>query len=189
MQYIIKFSDSIFQNWGFRSAADYFTTSLGVRKTSYISFQLFAFLMGWFFTFISNWIWHPPGAALILVGMTVANSYYGYQVAVARGEKWSWKKFRKTGHIIASDLLAMSILHWIITFYPYYEKGADLLFAHFAGFKFKELFVHWRQLDFKKSGLTTILGLLRLKEVEEVIEKAQARPRVPRKPKKQADAE
>lgn len=191
MQYIIRFSDSIFQNWGFRSTCDYITTSLGVRKTSYISIQLFALLMGWFLTFIADWIWDPPGAALILVGMTVANAYYGFLVARARGEKWSWRKFRKTGHVIASDLLAMAILHWIITFYPYYEKGADLLFAHFAGFKFKELFVHWRQLDFKKSGLTTILGVLKLKEVQEVIDKTQGRPapRRPRTKKPQPDAE
>lgn len=175
MQRLLKFPDGIFTNWGYKDTIDYFSTVFGVKRTAYLTIQFGASLMAWFFTFVSEWIWDPPGAAYILVIMTLANSYYGYLVSAARGEKWSWRKFRKTAHIIASDLLALAILHWIITLYPYYERGADLLFAHFAGFKFKELFVHWRQLDFKKGGLSTVLSLLKFKEVEELIDKTQGR--------------
>ena len=175
MQYITKFLNGLFQYWGFSSAEDYFSTALGIKRSSYVLVQVSAFFVAWLYTFVNNWIWQPPEAAFILVGMTMANAYYGYRVSKQmRNENFSWRKFRKTGHIIASDLLAMAFLHRIIMLYPYYSAGADVLFAHFAAFKFRELFVHWRLLDLKKEGLYgSVMKMLNRPEIEREIDKLQ----------------
>lgn len=176
MQIVTNFCNEIFKNWGFDGSYDYVTTALGIKKTPFYAVQTAAFMIAWLLTFVSEWIWDPPAAAMLLVGMTCANAYYGYLANKStKGENWEWRKFRKTAHIIASDLLAMAFLHWIITLYPYYERGADVLFAHLAGFRFRELFLHWKALGYKKGSFNFTYMLDNFKAQQEKKARAEKR--------------
>lgn len=164
---------ALFQNWGFASLQDYVLTVVGLKGWDYVGMVLkvLGAVLAGGFVFMANWIWEPPGAALLIICMNLLNARYGYLVArKIKGEKFSRVKFQKTLAICASDLLLMSMIHHAIQFYPYYSPLGHLLFGwlftnrtgailnHMADLKlqdggFKRLVIKW-MLDRMKSFTT-----------------------------------
>lgn len=152
------FLTDIFRAWGFQSALDYAKTVTGVKSmTAAITpaaLKLSFVGAGLALSLWSRWVWHPPGASFLIIGMDLANAWYGYQVArQIKQEKFSRIKFQKTYSIIVSDLLLMSMIHQAIKHYPYLHDGRDVLFSYLFGSRFTGVFNHFVILKLQSGSL------------------------------------
>jgi hypothetical protein len=141
------FSKVFFKEWGFTDGKDYITTVLGLKALPFFTLQLFGTAFGTVLAFFASWIWNPPGAAILIIGMTLVNARYGYL----------FSKFHRTFSIVVSDLLIMSMLHIAIKYYPYYEFAADLLFGWLLAHKGRAILHHMALLRLQEGGLTGYL--------------------------------
>lgn len=183
------FLTDIFRAWGFQSALDYVKTVTGVKplmaaitpaalKVSFIG-------MGLCLSLWSDWVWHPPGASFLILGMDLVNAWYGYQVArQIKQERFSRIKFQKTYSIIVSDIFLMSMMHQAIKYFPYYASGRDVLFSYLFGFKFTGIFNHFVMLKLQSGSLVGyfrdwMLRVMQTKLGAEVVDSVQGRTATP----------
>ncbi len=142
------FFTDIFRAWGFDSPADYARTVLGLKTFSAAitpaALKVAFVLLGYGLTYWGTWVWHPPGASFLILGMDVVNAWYGYQVArQIKAEKFKLIKFQKTFSVMVSDVLAMSMVHHGTQYLAHSEGLRDMLFSYLFGFKFTAIFNHW----------------------------------------------
>ena len=192
------FFTDIFRAWGFDSPADYAKTVLGVKSmTAAITPAAFKILfvgVGLSLSMWSSWVWHPPGASFLILGMDLVNAWYGYQVArQIKGEKFSRLKFQKTFSIVVSDILAMSMIHQAIKYFPYYESGRDVLFSYLFGIRFTAIFNHWVMLKLQEGTFMGyfrewIMKVLQTKLGAQVVDSVQDRVMPPDTPPEPAPA-
>lgn len=183
------FLTDIFRAWGFESGGDYLRTVLGVKSLTATVTPLalkISFLLGGFgLSFWSTWIWQPPEASFLVLGMNLVNAWYGYQVAKkVKGERFSRLKFQKTASVMVSDILAMSMMHIAIKHYPYYETGRHVLFGYLFGYKLTSIFNHWVMLKLQSGSLVTyfrqwMLTMLASRMGVELVDSMQKAPADP----------
>lgn len=183
----------IFRAWGFASGVDYVKTISGWKaltaSVSPIALKVGFMGAGVALGFWADWIWNPPGASFLLLGMNVVNARYGYLVAKrVKHERFSRIKFQKTFSISVSDLLALAMLHWAIKYFPYYETGRDILFGYLFGYKATGIFNHWAILKLQSGDLVNhfrqwLVNVLQSRAGVEVVDSIQQQsPAVPATP-------
>lgn len=151
---------ALFQNWGFASLQDYLLTIMGLKGWDYVGMLLkvLGAVLAGGFVFMANWIWEPPGAALLIICMNLLNARYGYLVArKIKGERFQRKKFQKTLAICASDLLLMSMIHHAIQFYPYYSPLGHLLFGWLFTNRVGAILNHMADLKLQDGGFKRVV--------------------------------
>ncbi|KAA3438455.1 hypothetical protein [Rufibacter hautae] len=154
------FLSEIFQQWGFTNGRDYLITVLGIKAMP--AWSLLLNLVGaavtGLFVFMAKWVWEPPGAALLIIGMELLNARYGYLVSKKiKGEPFSVKKFRRTFGMVASDVLLLSMIHHAIKFYPNYSPLSHLLFGWLFLHRAQDILKHMTDLKLQDGGLAGFL--------------------------------
>lgn len=186
------FFTDIFKAWGFDSPTDYVKTVLGVKTFSAAitpaALKLAFVCMGYGLAMWGSWVWHPPGASFLILGMDLANFWYGYQVArQIKGEKFKGIKFQKTFSVMASDILAMSMVHHGTKYLAHSEGLRDVLFSYLFGFKFTAIFNHWILLKLQSGSFMAyfrewMMGFLNSKAGKQTVDIIQNRPPAPEPP-------
>lgn len=160
------FLNTFFDEWGFAGPKDYFATVLGFKTIAFFNLQVLGTIVTAIFAFCADWIWNPPGAAFLIVAMTLVNARYGYLVARnIKGESFNWKKFHRTFSICVSDILVMAMIHISIKYYPSVSFMADLLFGWLASHKGIAIYKHMELLQLQAGGLITFLKRHFLKRI------------------------
>lgn len=109
--------------------------------------------------FVEQWVWEPPAAALLLVGIDLFNFWYGWQVArKLRKERFSFTKAHETFGVIVSTLVLLAIIHWAILSYDYWKYAADMLFAWLFVFKTRKLLAKMAALKLQSGELGSLIG-------------------------------
>lgn len=198
MIHLRTFFTDIFEQWGFDSPTDYVKTVLGVKSMTAaitpIALKVSFVALGLGLSLWTTWIWNPPGASFLILGMDLANAWYGYQVArQIKGEKFNRFKFQKTYSIIVSDILLMSMMHQAIKHYPYYASGRDVLFSYLFGFKFTGIFNHFVMLKLQSGSLVGyfrewMLKVLQTKVGAQMVDAVQGREPSPPPPAAEPEA-
>ena len=186
------FFTDIFRAWGFSGPADYARTVLGVKTMTAAvtpaALKVVFVLLGYGLTFWGSWVWHPPGASFLILGMDLVNAWYGYQVArQIKSEKFKLIKFQKTFSVMASDILAMSMVHHGTKYLPLSEGLRDVLFSYLFGFKFTAIFNHWVLLKLQSGSFVSyfrdwMMRFLTTKMGAQVVDSVQNRPPEPEPP-------
>lgn len=183
MKQVKGFFTTFFNEWGFAGPNDYFLTILGLKTLPFFNLQLVGTVVAAGFAFCANWIWDPPGAAFLIIGMSLVNARYGYLVSKKiKGEGFRWSKFHRTFSVVVSDLLIMSLLHIAIKYYPYYSFMADLLFGWLLTHKGRAILHHMVMLNLQEGGLAGFLRKYIIKIFEskagiQVVDSLQEKPK------------
>jgi len=152
-----NFWNGIFTHLGFTGMKDYFATVLGLKVGEFFSIKVIGTFVAAVIAFFAEWIWFQPLAIGLFVVMNFGNARYGYLVAKAKGEPFSWAKFKKTHSIIVSDVFIMALLHNAVKLHPEYHWIRDVLFGWLFGDKFRAILSHMAELRLQSEGLKGVL--------------------------------
>jgi len=152
-----KFWGGVFNELGFTGMRDYFATILGLKIGEFFTVKVISSIIAAVIAFSAEWIWIQPLAIALFISMNLVNAWYGYKVAKAKGELFSWTKFKKTHSIIVSDLLIMAMLRNAIKLHPEYAWIGDILFGWLFGDKFRAILSHMAELKLQSEGLKGVL--------------------------------
>ncbi|GAA4353043.1 hypothetical protein GCM10023185_13270 [Hymenobacter saemangeumensis] len=144
---------------------------------------MLALALGLTVGFFEKWIWNPPGAAFLILGMDLVNAWYGYKANKAlRGEPFSLRKFTRTFAIMVTDMLGFAMLHHAINFYPWFTTAGDVLFSYYFTTKLTDIWGHWKEMKLSKGEFVGLLiahisgmlaGLLKSRAAAEVVDAVQ----------------
>ena len=173
----MPFLRETFKLLGFTGAKDLLGSAFGLKAYTWplLKIQVSGTLLAVLLTFLTRWVWDPPGALLVLIALDLLNARYGFLVAKKlKGEGFKWEEFQRTFGKVTSTLILLALLKNTINAYPYYSYAADGLFAWLFTYKMRKLAAKMVALKVQEGGLPKILlGLLSSKYAPYVVDSLQ----------------
>ena len=180
-----QLADEIAKMAGFRGVGDALGSAFGLKlyPLPLLKIQLAGASLVAVGAFASQWVWEPPLAILVLLGLDVLNGIYGYRVAVSiKGEGFRWSEFNRTFAKLIATIVLLGLVKNTINSYAYYEPLADFLFGWLFTRKISKLTLKMAALKVQEQGVPKILAaavreLLRSKLGPYLVDALQTKPR------------
>jgi hypothetical protein len=186
----VRLYSSFFKLLGFTGLKDMLASAYGLKSYAWpvLALQLSGTLLTVLAAFCAQWIWDPPLAIAVLVGLEILNTVYGLKVArTVKKEPLTWAKFERVfGKIVGTLLLLMAVKN-AINSYAYYRVLADLIFGWLFSAKLRKLVVKMVALKVAEGGLPKLMrsvieSVLASKFGPYLVDHAQRVPPVAAKP-------
>lgn len=141
---------------GLRGPADLLDSALGIKAFRWGEFNAQA-AAAIVITFLSNYVWKPPYALVLLLVLDIANGYYGWRVAVVvKGERWRGEEAHRTFGKLFATFFICALLRGAIVAYPYYDPIAHILFGWLFTRKMAKLAQKMAALKVQEAGLPNL---------------------------------
>ena len=142
---------------GLHGPGDLLDSLLGIKMYKWQEFKLQAAITA-LIAFLSQWVWHPPYALAILMGLDLFNAIYGTLVSVRiQKEKFKWQEAHRTFGKLFATFLTCALLRGAIVAYPYYEPTAHILFGWLFSRKMAKLTQKMAALKVQESGMPNLV--------------------------------
>jgi hypothetical protein len=156
----VRLSYSFFKLLGFTGLQDMLASAYGLKSYAWpvLAVQLSGTLLAVLVAFCAKWIWDPPLAIAVVVGLEMLDTVYGIKVArTVKKEPFTWAKFERVfGKIVGTLLLLMAVKN-AINSYAYYRVLADLIFGWLFSAKLRKLVVKMVALKVAEGGFPKLL--------------------------------
>jgi hypothetical protein len=156
----VRLYSSFFKLLGFTGLQDMLASAYGLKSYAWpvLALQLSGTLLTVLVAFCAKWIWDPPLAIAVLVGLELLDTVYGLKVArTVKKEPLTWAKFERVfGKIVGTLLLLMAVKN-AINSYAYYRVLADGIFGWLFSAKLRKLVVKMVALKIAEGGLPKLL--------------------------------
>jgi len=186
----VRLYSSFFKLLGFTGLQDMLASAYGLKSYAWpvLAVQLSGTLLAVLVAFCAQWIWNPPLAIAVLVGLEMLDTVYGLKVArTVKKEPITWEKFERVfGKIVGTLLILMAVKN-AINSYAYYRVLADVIFGWLFSAKLRKLVVKLVALKIAEGGLPKLLrsfiqSLLASKFGPYLVDHAQGLPPAAAKP-------
>lgn len=169
-----------FRLLGFNGPSDLAASAYGLKSYSVflLKVQLSGTLLAAVVAFSAQWIWNPPLAMCLLLGLDLLNAWYGYQADVKlRAGHFKWDELQRTFGKLLATVLVLALVKNAINAYEYYAYMADVVFAWLFTHKLRKVVVKMVALKVVEGGLPKLIGgLLASKFGPYIVDYVQGRP-------------
>ncbi|RPD46789.1 hypothetical protein DNI29_11530 [Hymenobacter sediminis] len=169
-----------FKLLGFDGPSDLVASAYGLKALPLfvLKIQVSGTLLAAIVAFSTKWIWKPPLAMVLLIGLDILNAWYGYQADVKlRGAGFKWDELQRTFGKIVGTLLVLTLIKNLINSYEYYAYAADVVFAWLFTYKGRKLAAKMVALKVVEGGLPKLIaGLVASKFGPYIVDYIQKKP-------------
>jgi hypothetical protein len=156
----MRISYYFFKLLGFTGLQDMLASAYGLKSYAWpvLAAQVSGTLLAVLVAFCAHWIWDPPLAIAVLVGLEMLDTVYGLKVArTVKKEPFTWEKFERVFGKIVGTILLLMVVKNAINSYAYYRVLADLIFGWLFSAKLRKLVVKMVALKIAEGGLPKLL--------------------------------